>query len=518
MTEMVGEIVRSHAVTPRIDSGDAITTGVVEQELAARGVAQVLVVMKAREAPAAAMGAAGARFALQQPVADSLTAHFTSSELSLPSQIAAGSGRVLAGAASALTAAATSSGHVPAVRFFPNLGVMLGTVDRQGFNALVNDDRVSSVTGTPQISPIWPDRIAAAKLTAAIPWGLEMLEIPQLWKQGLTGKNIKVGHLDTGVDGTHPTFKAAISAFAEFDNLGFQKERGKNSAPYDTGEHGTHTAGTILGRAVNGRAVGVAREALLVSAIVIEGGDAVARVIAGMDWCLANGISVLSMSLGFRGWWESFLPLTAVLRSKNILPVIAVGNEGAGTSRSPGNYQNVVSVGAADERRRVAGFSSSQRFRRNDDPVVPDMLAPGVGIVSAKPRGGYQEMDGTSMATPHIAGLAALLFEAKPTATSEEVERALYGSCHLARGMDSERCNRGIPSGLLALELLTGVHVATSRRKSTATAKPPATKPKKASSKNKKKKRAKSVTRRPAKTSRSRTKSSTKKRPVKRRD
>ena len=439
------------AATAMRTEGVQLMSGIVEQEIEARGVAQVLVVMKATAAPAAAGGvAAVAAAAAQQPVADSLAAHFKTSELSLQSQIVASGVRPPAVAAGV---AAAASNQAPAVRFFPNLGVMLGTVDREGFLALQNDDRVSSVTGTPQISPIWPDRIAAARLTEAMPWGLDLLEVPQLWAQGLTGDGVKVGHLDTGVDGKHPTFESAITAFAEFDDLGFKKSK---SQPHDTGEHGTHTAGTILGRPVRGHAIGVAKQAKLVSAIVIEGGDAVARVIAGMDWCLANGISVLSMSLGFRGWWENFIPLTAVLRSKNVLPVFAVGNEGPGTSRSPGNYNNVVSVGAANVNRHVADFSSSQKFKRTVDPIVPDLIGPGVGIVSAKPGGGYQEMDGTSMATPHIAGLAALLFQAKAGATADEVERAIYGSCHLPKGMNRMRGNRGIPSGLLALELLTG--------------------------------------------------------------
>ena len=189
--------------------------------------------------------------------------------------------------------------------------------------------------------------------------------------------------------------------------------------PHDSDEHGTHTAGTIAGRPVGGRHVGVAPGARLASAIVIEGGDAIARVLGGMDWALGLGARVLSLSLGFRGWWPDFLAVTRVLRQKGVLPVFAVGNEYAGSSRSPGNYPEALSVGACGEDDRVADFSSSQRFNRKKDPVVPDLVAPGVGIVSAKPGGGYQAMDGTSMATPHVAGLAALLLEAEPEGEGE---------------------------------------------------------------------------------------------------
>jgi subtilisin family serine protease len=205
---------------------------------------------------------------------------------------------------------------------------------------------------------------------------------------------------------------------------------------------------------VNGRTIGVAPAADLASAIVIEGGDVVARVLGGMDWAVGQGVRVLSMSLGFRGWWEDFLPLVRLLRARNILPVFAVGNEGPGTSRSPGNYYQAVAVGAYDESGRVANFSSSQRFRRLRDPIVPDLVAPGVDVISARPGGGYQVMDGTSMATPHIAGLAALLLEAKPAATETQVERALLRSCLLRAGMTRDRAGRGVPDAVQALAIL----------------------------------------------------------------
>ena len=155
----------------------------------------------------------------------------------------------------------------------------------------------------------------------------------------------------------------------------------------------------------------MAPDAMLASALVIEGGNAVARVLGGMDWAVGlRASAILSMSLGFRGWWEDFIPIARILRRHQVLPVFAVGNEGPGTSRSPGNYpQAAVGRGDGQGPRRSPTFSSSQRFQRRRDPLVPDLIGPGVGVTSAKPGGGWQDMDGTSMATPHIAGLAALL-------------------------------------------------------------------------------------------------------------
>lgn len=355
-------------------------------------------------------------------------------------------GRALALAASAGVAAG------PAARFFPHLGVMLGTVDRDGLAALRADTTVDSVSGAPLLSPIRPRRVAAARLQDELTWGLERLNVARLWEQGVTGDGVLVAHLDTGVDARHPALKRAVAHFAEFDTLGRAVTNARR--PWDSGEHGTHTAGTIAGRSVNGRHVGVAPGAKLASAIVIEGGDAVARVLAGMDWALGLGARVLNLSLGFRGWWPDFLALTRILRRKGMLPVFAVGNEEAGSSRSPGNYSEALSVGACDRRGRVPAFSSSQRFQRKRDPIVPDIVAPGVDVISAKPGGGYQAMDGSSMATPHVAGLAALLFQAHPNASVTRVERAIFASCRRPSGMPAERGGRGIPDAQRALDAL----------------------------------------------------------------
>jgi subtilisin len=305
----------------------------------------------------------------------------------------------------------------------------------------------------PPIGLIRPTQARAVALRATRTWGLVSLGVPSLWAQGLTGKGVLVGHLDTGVDGGHPSLRTCIAHFAEFDLLGRQVV--PDPSPHDTGDHGTHTAGTIAGHPVDGRNFAVAPGATLASAIVIEGGQVVARIIGGMDWAVGQGVRVLSMSLGLRGLVEDFRVLTRILRDRGILPVFAVGNEGPGTSRSPGNYPEVVSVGAMDRSRRVASFSSSQRFAQPDS-VVPDLLAPGVGVVSARPGGGFQSMNGTSMATPHMAGLAALLLEAEPTATVDKLEQALLESCALEPGESPDRAGHGLPNGPRALEIMTG--------------------------------------------------------------
>ena len=308
--------------------------------------------------------------------------------------------------------------------------------------------------GAPHFTLIKPRTATEAKLRGKVGWGIEALEVPRLWKQGLTGKGVVVAHLDTGADGRHPMLKGAFAAFAEFDALGDLLT--PTSSPHDSGEHGTHTAVTVAGRPARGVNLGVAPGAKLASALVIEGGNVIARVLAGLDWALGHGTRVLSMSLGIPGWLEDFLPVIRILRARGVLPVIAIGNEGPGATRSPGNYPNALSIGAMQADRTVADFSSSQRFARTNDPVVPKLVAPGVDIISAVPNGRYKMMSGTSMATPHIAGLAALLLEAKPAATIDEVERVILRSCVLSSGMIADRAGQGLPNGPSAFALLTG--------------------------------------------------------------
>lgn len=259
--------------------------------------------------------------------------------------------------------------------------------------------------------------------------------------------------LDTGADGTPPALEGAIASFAEFDMAG---DRVPNARPTDSDDHGTHTAGTIVGRVRKKGAFGAAPAAKLASAMVIEGGQVIDRILAGMDWVIGEGVRIMSMSLGLRGYTPAFQAIVDALRAANVLPVIAVGNEYANSSRSPGNYANVLSVGAMDATDEVAEFSGSQRFNRLDDPLVPDLVAPGVAILSCVPGGGYEEKDGSSMATPHVAGLAAILLQAKPDATASQLEEAILGSCSRPASMQEARANRGVPDAVKAFSILTG--------------------------------------------------------------
>lgn len=341
----------------------------------------------------------------------------------------------------------------PPFRLYPHLNLAVGYADREAVRALRADSRVRRIVEAPEISLIRPVGSTVADIAPGPTWGIARLNVPALWAVGLTGEGVIVGHLDTGVDGGHPALKGAIHSFAEFDLAG---DFVTDPRIRDSGDHGTHTAGTIAGRRTGKGSIGVAPGCRLASAMVIEGGEVIDRILGGMDWIVGEGARILSMSLGLRGYTAAFQVVIDALRAADVLPVVAVGNEYANTSRSPGNYANVLSVGASDRRDRVADFSGSQTFARDDDPLVPDLVAPGVGVLSCVPGRAYAEMDGSSMATPHVAGLAALLMQADPSAGAGDIEQAILASCRRARTMPLNRANRGVPDAVAAHAALTG--------------------------------------------------------------
>jgi subtilisin family serine protease len=335
---------------------------------------------------------------------------------------------------------------------FPFLGVVHGVVDQQGLDKLADHEATHQMIHAPELSTIKPVASGTPDAPPAGPtWGLARLKAPEIWQKGYTGKNIVVAHLDSGVDSQHPALHNAIEQYAVFDTNG---QPVTPTGPYRDGDdHGTHTAGTIAGRWVDGGPViGMAPDVELIDATIVGHGDTVTRVLAGLNWALEKGARVLSLSVGFPGYRESFEKILKIVREQHLLPVVAIGNDGPDRTRSPGNFPTVLSVGAIDDSDKVWKLSSS--CTPGDKAVGPMVCAPGVKVLSAKPGGGYRNSDGTSMATPHVSGLAALLFCAKPDATIDEVERAIVDSCRNPAGEDTVRIGAGIPDGIIALENL----------------------------------------------------------------
>jgi subtilisin len=451
-------------------SGPTGTT-LLEGELRQKGIADVMVFLKttASAIPAAAKAAAVSASGGDAPsaslaLAASAFASFGQLPPELPADLKncfespyeesneAGFTSLSLRASTASSPKSALSGYqVSPVTYLDRLGMVLGSVSSSGLRALRRHKMVSDVRPIPELSLIRPRKMALAKPSPEISWGLKRLNIPYLWTQGLDGEGVRIGHLDTGADGTHPMLKDAFAAFAEFNYVG--KQVFPDPQPHDTDLHGTHTAGTIVGRPLNGHQMGAASKAKLASGIVIEGGKVTFRILAGLNWTLHQGVHVLSMSLGIPGKADDFLDITKIIRQQGVFVIVAIGNEGQGTSRYPGNYPTVLSVGAMDEKGDVADFSSSDKMPPPPRPsrIVPDLVGPGVNIVSCAPGGRYMSMDGTSMATPHLAGLAALLIQSKPGVTPDSVQQAIHVSCKLTAPMTRDRANRGVPDAKVAL-------------------------------------------------------------------
>jgi subtilisin len=433
-----------------------------EQTIARDGHAQVLVILKpakrVREAGRMALDLGATRH-LQAETAHTLEKHFArfqnARQVVIAREVREHLKSAVGDLALRLALDVQTLPRAKAVRVFPNLGIMLGTVDADGLRALEAEQgqsvaSVSLATDPDLIRPQISAALGAVQPTG-ISWGIRRIKADELWNKGLTGKGVLIGHVDTGVDASHPALKNGIDAFAEFDRTGEQVPAASES---DSGRHGTHTAGILVGRKTNGLEFGVAPGAKLASAMVIEGGTVSARLLGGLDWCVGQGVRIVNMSLGFRGYDAQFEAIIDLLRDRNIIPVVAIGNEGPLTSRSPGNYRHCFSIGAMDENDQIWIDSSSQKFGPPKAYTKPDIIAPGADIWSSVPRGGLLAMSGTSMATPHIAGLAALLVQHRPDIPSVKIEQAIIKSATRPKAIASARGNKGVPDGLKALALL----------------------------------------------------------------
>ncbi|WP_370461921.1 S8 family serine peptidase [Micromonospora sp. ALFpr18c] len=281
------------------------------------------------------------------------------------------------------------------------------------------------------VERIWLDGRRTVTLDHSVP----QIGAPAAWAAGFTGKGVSVAVLDTGVDATHPDLAGKVAEARNFTEVPDAR---------DTVGHGTHVASTIAGTgaASGGKYRGVAPDATLLDGKVCEGtGCTDSAILAGMQWAaVEKKAAVVNMSLS--GWdtpevdplEEAVQTLTA---QTGTLFVLAAGNDGSdGSVGSPATADAALAVGAVDRDDELADFSS-RGPRVGDEALKPDITAPGVDIVAARSANGvigdpvgdrYVTLSGTSMATPHVAGSAALLAQQHPGWRADRLKATLMAA------------------------------------------------------------------------------------------
>ncbi|MFI6236991.1 S8 family peptidase [Micromonospora sp. NPDC050784] len=342
---------------------------------------------------------------------------------------------------------ATASARVAAlgdVLSLPSIGAVAGRVPKKS-PATAKLATNSLLAGAKKV---WLNRkVRATALTgggrpAGLDRNLGQIAAPDAWKAGYTGKGVRVAVLDTGADFTHPDLVGRVAERADFTVEG--------GDAVDHNGHGTHVASTIAGTgaAAHGQRRGVAPDAKLVIGKVLDdhGSGDDSGIIAGMEWA-ATRADVINMSLGGSDPDDGNDPLSLAVdglsRSTGALFVIAAGNSGAAIS-SPGSAASALTVGAVDRDDKLAAFSSRGPLVTSN-VAKPELVAPGVDIVAARAAGTnlqdpidryYEAISGTSMASPHVAGAAALLAQRHPDWTGERLKAALVGAADPLSGID----------------------------------------------------------------------------------
>lgn len=245
------------------------------------------------------------------------------------------------------------------------------------------------------------------------PWGISTVG----GQAGTAGAGVKVAVIDTGIDLDHPDLAANLKTGVRYTG----------SSPDDDNGHGTHVAGTIGAVDNTIGVIGVAPGVSLYPVKVLDrrGSGYLSDVAAGIDWCRTNGMHVANMSLGGSSGTAVLSNACDNAKNAGVLLVAAAGNSGDGNTGTqetsyPAAYGSVLAVGATNSSDGLASFSNSGPFL--------DLAAPGVSVHSTARGGGYATYNGTSMASPHVAGVAALVWALDLTnSTASGVDTALRG-------------------------------------------------------------------------------------------
>lgn len=294
-----------------------------------------------------------------------------------------------------------------------------------------------------------PFKVEALQSVAnEIPWGVKLMQAPEVWEEGEKGEGIVICILDTGIDKGHPDLRDNIIGGRNFSDSGSAEDYS------DRNGHGTHVAGTIAAVENENGVVGVAPKSKLLIGKVLgdDGSGSYKSIINGIRWATNwrgnNGerVRIISMSLG--GSYNDPRQYKAILEacSEGIMVICAAGNEGDADENTyeygyPALYNETISVAACDENRKLASFSNNN--------LQVDVIGAGVKVLSTYPQSQYAVLSGTSMATPHISGALALVIKIgekqfKRTLTTQEIF-GLLAKCCCSLGYQKSSEGNGLP-------------------------------------------------------------------------
>jgi len=283
---------------------------------------------------------------------------------------------------------------------------------------------------------ISPDRLDIVPAYQPPQPNVALVNAPSLWALGWEGQGVVVANMDSGVDANHPDLSTRWRGGSNswFDPYG------QHATPADLTGHGTQTMGVILGGDASGTTIGIAPQAQWIAVKIFkdDGSSTATAIHQGYQWVLdpdgnpatndAPQVVNNSWAIATPGCNLDFQPDLQALRAAGIVPVFAAGNYGpaAGSSRSPANNPEALAVGAVNNSNLIYGLSSRGPSACGDGTAVfPDLVAPGVNILSSDLFSLYTTASGTSMAAPHVAGGLALLLSAFPNLTANQQEEAL---------------------------------------------------------------------------------------------
>lgn len=294
----------------------------------------------------------------------------------------------------------------------------------------------ATITHIAGILRVDPDTIHFA-VGETITWNIQKMRADQVWNI-TSGNGVKVGILDTGIDSSHPDLKANI--LGGFDTINYNSWNDNNG-------HGTHVAGIVAAIRNNGIGVaGVAPDAGLYAVRVLNtaGFGKTSDIIEGIDWCISKGCRVINMSFGSYKYNKSFQDAINRAYGAGIVPVAAAGNDGTNSPLYPAAYNHVLAVSATDRNDNVPSWSNYGSYI--------DFAAPGASIYSTYKKGTYATMSGTSMASPHVAGIAALRISQYITAgityTPDKIEADIANTAYKPVGYSYYYYGNGIPDAL----------------------------------------------------------------------